>query len=71
VCGRVCVWGCVCVYEREKKSITRFSYCDFVLKISIIIYYEAYRSFTTKCHNSKLVIFQERRLKVLKCCTFV
>jgi hypothetical protein len=24
-----------------------------------------------QCHNSKLVIFQEKRLKVLKCCNFL
>jgi hypothetical protein len=73
--GCVWVWGCVwdvgwCVCVKQN-LITRSSYCYFVLKISIMKYYEAYRSFAQLCHNSKLVVFQERRLKFLKCYTFL
>jgi len=31
----------------------------------------SYRSFAQQCHNWKFVIFQEKLLKVLKCCNFL
>ena len=53
--GSVCMCMCVCV-------------CVCVcVYIYIYIYITHLRQ---QCHNSKFVIFQEKRLKVLKCCNF-
>ena len=51
--------------------------CWFFLSLHTLLTMHGHRNLKhiahlrQQCHNSKFVIFQEKRLKVLKCCTFL
>jgi len=80
----VCVCVCVCVYVCVSWMYVCTYLCVYVCTyvcmhvcmcmcvcVCVCVRARIYRSFAQECHNSKFVIFQDKRLKVLKCYNFL